>query len=84
MLLNFYPQKYREEYGDELGAVFNLSLMDAMNGGWLEVAGVVTRELAGLPKAILYQHLRERKKENMTGKWFSVGSIILHMTKGAH
>jgi len=71
LLLYFFPRTYREEYGDELQAVFNLSLADAMNGGWFEAVVVVTRELTGLPRAILYQHLRERRKAKMTGKYAS-------------
>jgi len=59
VLLNIYPLRYREEYGDELQAVFDLSLEDAMKIGKLEVARVFLRELVGLPKAILHEHLRK-------------------------
>jgi hypothetical protein len=59
LLLHLFPRAYREEYGDELQAVFNLSLEDAMKIGGMEVAGVVLRELIGLPTAILYEHLRK-------------------------
>jgi MFS family permease len=71
LLLTLYPRAYRADYGDELQAVFNLSLDDAMKTGWLELASVVLRELTGLPRAILYEHLRERKKNKMTGKFAS-------------
>ncbi|MCC6300824.1 MAG: hypothetical protein IT314_16180 [Anaerolineales bacterium] len=66
LLLYLFPRAYREEYGGELQIVFNLSLDDAMQAGIFEVAGVVLRELIGLPKAIIHEHLRERRK--MTGK----------------
>ena len=69
LLLNLFPKTYREEYGDELQAVFNLSLDDA--NGWGEVINVFLYELMGLPQAILYEHLRERRKQNMTGKFAS-------------
>jgi hypothetical protein len=59
--LNLFPRAYREEYGEELQMVFNLSLDDAMKIGGMEVAGVVLRELMGLPTAILYEHLRKPK-----------------------
>ena len=62
LLLYLFPRTYREEYGDELQAVFNLSLANALNRGWFEALSVVLRELAGLPIAIFYQHLRERRK----------------------
>jgi hypothetical protein len=65
LLLNLYPQKYREEYGEELHTVFSLSLDDAT--GWVEVITVFLRELTGLPQAILYENLRERRKTKMTG-----------------
>lgn len=37
----------------------------------MEVAVVALRELTGLPRAILYEHLRERRKQKMTGKFAS-------------
>lgn len=70
-LLFLFPSGYREEYGDELQRVFNLSLGEEMKMGWVNVTGVLLRELAGLPKAILYEHLRERRKTKMTGKFAS-------------
>lgn len=57
--LHLFPKAYREEYGEELQVVFNSSLDDAMRVGWLEVVIVISRELIGLPKAILYEHLRK-------------------------
>jgi len=79
LLLNLFPRAYREEYGDELQAVFNLSLDDAMKIGGLEVAGLILREVISLPAAILNEHLRERRKANMIRKFdsyfdFSYGS----------
>ena len=68
LLLTLYPREYLGEYGNELQTVFNLSLDDAT--GRLEVIMVFTHELAGLPKAIIYAHLRERRK-TMTGKFAS-------------
>jgi hypothetical protein len=59
LLLYLFPKTYREEYGEELQVVFDLSLDDAMHAGMLEVVRVMLRELIGLPKAILYQHLRK-------------------------
>ena len=70
LLLNLYPKTYQDEYGDELMTVFNLSLGEAMKIGRVNVAGVLLRELTGLPKAILYEHLRERRAK-MTGTFAS-------------
>ena len=58
-LLLLFPRMYREEYGDELQAVFDLSLDDAMQAGMLEVVRVMLRELTDLPKAIIHEHLRK-------------------------
>jgi len=69
LLLTLYPRVYRSEFGDELLTVFNLSLDDAT--GRFEVIMVFVRELAGLPKAIIYEHLRERRRSKMIGKFAS-------------
>lgn len=67
-LLLLFPRPYREEYGGELQAVFGLSVDDALKKGALEAADMILRELIGLPKAIIHEHLRERRKVKMTGK----------------
>jgi hypothetical protein len=64
LLLNLFPKTYREEYSDELQAVFNLSLDDAHTIGGLELALIILREFFSLPGAILHEHLRERRKAN--------------------
>jgi len=71
ILLYLFPRTYREEYGDELWAVFNLSLDDAWKAGRLETLGLTLRELSGLPGAILYELLRERRKTHMLRKFGS-------------
>lgn len=71
LLLRLFPKAYREEYGDELQAVFDLSLDDAIRAGRFEVAFVALRELISLPQAIIYEHLRERRKTKMIGKFSS-------------
>ena len=65
LLLRLFPKAYREEYEEELQAVFNLSLEDAGKIGGLEAAKVALREFLGLPRAILFEHLREMRKPNM-------------------
>ena len=59
LLLYLFPGTYREEYGDELQAVFNLSLADAARQNGLELARVILQEFLSLPKAIIYEHLRK-------------------------
>ena len=71
LLLYLFPKAYREEYGEELQTVFDLSFADEMKKGWLEAASVVLRELAGLPRAIFYEHLRERRKTKMLKRFGS-------------
>jgi len=69
LFLNLYPKTYRDEYGDELQTVFNLSLDEAT--GRFEAIMVFVRELMDLPKAIIREHLRERRKTKMSGKFAS-------------
>ena len=69
LLLHLFPKAYRVEYGAELQIVFNSSLSDAV--GRTEEIKIFLRELMGLPGAILYEHLRERRKAKMTGKFAS-------------
>ncbi len=71
LLLHLFPKAYRDEYGDELQAVFELSLEDAIQAGKFAVALLVLRELVSLPQAIIYEHLRERRKAKMIGKFSS-------------
>ncbi|MCK7485407.1 MAG: hypothetical protein MZU97_07490 [Bacillus subtilis] len=40
LLLYLFPRAYREEYGEELQSVFDLSLDDAMRSGGMEVARI--------------------------------------------
>ena len=63
LLLTLYPREYLGEYREELQTVFNLSLDEAT--GRFEVIMVFAHELAGLPKAIIYEYLRERRKTKM-------------------
>ncbi|MEW6285086.1 MAG: hypothetical protein AB1509_02565 [Chloroflexota bacterium] len=70
-LLYLFPRTYREEYGEELQAVFNSSMDDALATGIFEALSVLLRELKGLPYAALNAHLRERRKRNMSRKFAS-------------
>jgi hypothetical protein len=60
---------YREEYGDELQEVFELSLAEAAKSGKMETAKVLLRELASLPQGIYFEHLREWRKTRMAKKF---------------
>ncbi len=71
LMLHLFPKAYRSEYGHELQMVFNSSLDDAMKNGGPEVIVLIVRELIGLPKAIMYEHLRERRKVKMSQKFTS-------------
>jgi hypothetical protein len=61
-LLMLYPKAFREDYGQELQSVFDLSVEDAAEKGGLEVEKLVLHELFSLPKAVFLAHLRERRK----------------------
>ena len=68
LLLKFFPRKYRHEYGEELQAIFALSLADAAKSGSKEVAKMLLRELVGFPQAVFFEHLRDRRKTRVTKK----------------
>jgi hypothetical protein len=79
LLLHLFPKAYRQDYGDELQAVFNSALDEARKAGRLEALRVSLRELIGLPGAVIYEHLRERRKAKMIDRFgsyfdFSYGS----------
>jgi hypothetical protein len=79
LLLYLFPKAYREDYGDELQVVFNSSLDEARKTGKLEVLRASLRELIGLPEAVIYEHLRQRRKTKMIDRFgsyfdFSYGS----------
>lgn len=71
LLLILYPRSYREEYGEELQAVFDALFEDARKVGRLEVAKLALQELFSLPKAVFFEHLRERRKTRMMRRFAS-------------
>lgn len=71
LLLNLFPRNYRREFGEELQAVFALSLADAAKFGKVEIAKLLLRELVALPQGIFFEHLRERRKNEMAKKFAS-------------
>jgi hypothetical protein len=71
LLLHLFPRSYREEYGEELQAVFNSSLDEARKTGRLEALRICLRELIGLPGAVIYEHLRARRKTKMIDRFGS-------------
>jgi len=85
LLLHLFPRAYRQDYGDELQAVFNSSLDEARKTGRLEALRLSLRELIGLPGAVIYEHLRERRKAKMLDRFgsyfdFSHGSWKEYLT----
>jgi hypothetical protein len=69
--LTLFPKNYREEYGAELQAVFDLSLDDAIAKGAFEAAKLVVSELISLPKAVVFAHLRQRRNVKMIKRFDS-------------
>lgn len=81
LLLSLYPKGYWEEYGSELQTVFDLSLNEAASSSGFEAGRLILRELISLPKAVIHEHLRERRKTKMIGKFssrfdFASGSFL--------
>jgi hypothetical protein len=64
-LLLLFPGEYREEFGEELQIVFELSLQEAAIQGGFEVGRLIVRELVSLPKAVFLEYLREWRSAAM-------------------
>ena len=60
-----YPKTYREEYGEELQIVFELSLEEAATKGGFELERLILRELVSLPQAVILEHLRQRRMSKL-------------------
>ena len=58
LLLNLYPVLYTDEYGEEMQAVFNLSLEAASTTSRFEIARLILLEMISMPKAAFLEHLR--------------------------
>lgn len=75
-LLRLYPRSYRDEFGEELGAV-SLAARDAANQGALAPLWLVWREIRDLPGAVVREHLAKRRRsamgdmlsQNSRGSW---------------
>lgn len=75
--LILYPKAFREEYGEELQSVFDLSVDEAATEGGFELEGLILRELISLPKAVFLEHLREWRNEKVIrdfGSYFNFAS----------
>ena len=66
--MHLYPKGYKNEYGDELKIVFELSLREAAQKGGSAIIGLACRELYSLPQAIIYEHWRERRIATMLAR----------------
>jgi hypothetical protein len=76
-LLFFYPAGYRGEYGDEMTCVFLEAYAEAANRGVITRTIFAVRELGGLLRGALREHLR-----NITGSdgsaLFSTRRLSMH------
>ncbi|MBI5304972.1 MAG: hypothetical protein HY868_22765 [Chloroflexi bacterium] len=64
-LLCLYPRAFRDEFADEMRAVFAETLADAARAGDRARLGAAWRELRDLPRALLRAHWRARRNANM-------------------
>ena len=63
--LHLFPKEYLDEYGAEIQSVFRLSIEEAARKGGLEAERLFLREMVSLPKAVVLEHLRERRNGTM-------------------
>ncbi|MBK8902915.1 MAG: VCBS repeat-containing protein [Anaerolineaceae bacterium] len=62
LLLRLYPRYYREEFGEEVTAVFQQHLQQAAASSPREALAVIGRELRDWPLSCLREHARERNR----------------------
>ncbi len=62
VLLRLYPRYYREEYGEEVTAVFQHHLQQAAAASPRDALAVIGRELRDWPLSCLREHARERNR----------------------
>ena len=61
-LLCLYPAEFRRQFGEDLAAVFGLSLEDATRLGWRAVIRILAREALTLPVAAVREHMRQERQ----------------------
>lgn len=62
-LLRLYPRYFREEFGEEVTAVFQQHLQDAAASSPRDALAVMGRELRDWPLSCLREHARERNRQ---------------------
>jgi hypothetical protein len=62
LLLRLYPATFREEFGEEMKAVFLDGLSDSRKAGVPSAVGVCARELMDFPVNAIREHLSTRNK----------------------
>jgi len=62
-LLRLYPRPFRDEFGEEMAAVFIEAAREAGEQGWLSLASVCLREICDWPGSIFREHLQARRKQ---------------------
>ena len=73
-LLHLYPPQFRENYLEEMAAVFDLQLAAKGNLNSWQCLALAWRELIPLPGLLIAAYLRERKQKRMKttlNRWFN-------------
>lgn len=83
-LLNLYPRRFRDEFAEEMQAVFRDSANDAIGNGILPLARLCLRELVGLPFNVLREFWHEFQgkewimlHENTSGSPATTGQVMM-------
>lgn len=76
-LINLFPRGYRDEYRDELQAVFSLEMEDATKKGKLFIMRRGFRELLDFPSSLLYQYWRVfQRREARMSNWIGLDKLL--------
>ncbi len=63
LLLRLYPTGFRDEFGEEMTAVFAKAVREAAKRGWVSLTAVFLREIRDWPGSVLQERLRARRRK---------------------
>ena len=82
LLLHLYPRRFRDEFGDEMTAIFNDMLADVKMDSWSNTMILFARELHDLPGSLWREHLRARvrsQNQNLIQQSLTTKELIVAM-----
>lgn len=81
LMVRLYPRPFREEFAEEMTAVFHQAMQAAFASGWQDVLAVLGRELRDWPLNCLREHVWERNhqllpRSSFLSRWGVVAAAL--------